>query len=221
VTSREFRTRLRRRTTRADVQLTDQQEQALESYIRLLARWNQKINLTGLSVLDPDDQAVDRLLVEPLVAAKELAPDDRRAVDIGSGSGSPAIPLLVVRPDIAFTLVESKTRKAVFLTELVRELSLNHVIVETARFEQLLARPDLHEAADFVTIRAVRVEARALLSFQAFLRAGGRLFWFRSASPSMPDNVPPPFQVVGSRLLIDANRSQLLILAKSAAAGVF
>jgi 16S rRNA (guanine527-N7)-methyltransferase len=220
MTSREFRTRLRRRTAKADVQLTDVQEQALEAYVRLLARWNQKINLTGLSVAEPDDEAVDRLLIEPLLAAKELTPEDRRAVDIGSGSGSPSIPLLIVRPDIAFTLVESKTRKSVFLTEIVRQLSLPHVIVETARFEQLLARPDLHEAADIVTIRAVRVEARTLLSLQAFLRAGGRLLWFRSASPSLPGNVPPPFQVVGSRPLIEATRSQLLILSKTAAAGI-
>jgi hypothetical protein len=125
-----------------------------------------------------------------------------------------------VRPDIAFTLVESKTRKAVFLTEVVRELSLPHAIVETARFEQLLARPDLHEAADVVTIRAVRVESRTLLSFQAFLQPGGRLFWFRAASPMLPGNIPPPFQVAGTRPLVDATRSQLLVLSKSRAAGL-
>jgi 16S rRNA (guanine527-N7)-methyltransferase len=192
----------------------------MEAYVRLLARWNQKINLTGLAVGDLDDEAVDRLLIEPLVAAKDLDPGDRRAVDIGSGSGSPAIPLLVVRPDIAFTLVESKTRKGVFLTEVVRALSLPHAVVETARFEQLLARPELHEAANIVTIRAVRVEARTLLSLQAFLYPGGRLFWFRSASPALPGNVPHPFQIVAARTLVEATRSQLLILAKASAAGV-
>ncbi len=220
MTSREFKTRLRRRTLKADVQLTEPQEQALETYIRLLARWNQKINLTGLSVSDPDDEAVDRLLVEPLVAAKELTEEDRQAVDIGSGSGSPAIPLLVVCPDIAFTLVEAKTRKAVFLTEVIRELSLPHAVVETARFEQLLARPDLHEAADVLTIRAVRVESRTLLSLQAFLQPGGRLFWFRTSSSVLPNSVPPPLQIVGSRPLVDATRSQLLVLAKARAAGL-
>ena len=51
--------------------------------------------------------------------------------------------------------------------------------VETARFEQLLSRPDLHEAADVVTVRAVRVETRTLMTLQAFLKPDGQLFWFR------------------------------------------
>ena len=40
------------------------------TYYELLSRWNHKINLTSLE--DPDE-AIDRLLLEPVVAARHLS----------------------------------------------------------------------------------------------------------------------------------------------------
>ena len=163
----------------------------------------------------PEDETFDRLLVEPLAAAKYVASHPQVAIDIGSGSGSPAIPLALACPAVAMRMVESKTRKAVFLTEAVRHLGLSNAAVETARFEQLLARPDLHEAADLVMVRAVRVEARTLSTLQAFLKPTGRLFWFRSMSgPAQPSNVPPPFRWTATHPLLESNSSRLVILSK-------
>jgi len=187
----------------------------LEQYYRLLDLWNQKINLTALPLSQPEDKTFDRLLIEPLVACKYLSASPMTAMDIGSGSGSPAIPLTLGCPDLTMRMVESKTRKAVFLTEAIRQLHLNRASVETARFEQLLSRPDLHEAVDVVTVRAVRVEARTLMSLQAFLKPTGQLFWFRGA-PGRIDSaaIPPPLRWTASHPLVDANSSRLVILAK-------
>jgi len=214
VTSREFKERLIRRARRADVQVSAPVAESLEQYYRLLALWNPKINLTALPLTPPEDETFDRLLIEPLAAAKFLDSRPLTGIDIGSGSGSPAIPLALACPRLVLRMVESKTRKAVFLTEAVRCLHLQGT-VETARFEQLLARPDLHEAGDVVTVRAVRVETRTLTTLQAFLRAGGRLFWFRSATgPSAPSNVPPPLRWTETHSLVDSNSSRLVVLTK-------
>lgn len=218
MTSRQFRERIRRRAKRVDVRLADEQLTALEEYVRLLARWNQKINLTALSVAEPDDEAIDRLLMEPLVAAKYLPPGPLRLIDVGSGSGSPAIPLLITVPGISLTMVESKTRKAVFLTEVVRALGAK-ATVETSRYENLLSRPDLHEGADVVTVRAVRVETRTLLSLQAFLAPAGQLFWFRSGDGKPEAAVPVPLRFNALHPLTDQARSALLVLAKEPTAG--
>ncbi len=77
-------------------------------------------------------------------------------------------------------MVESKVRKAAFLREAVRQLNLTETTVEASRFEELLIRPELHEAADVVTVRAVRAERKLLAGIQAFLKPGGLLFLFRS-----------------------------------------
>jgi 16S rRNA (guanine527-N7)-methyltransferase len=215
VTSREFNERLMRRARRADVQIAPELSGELEQYYRLLTLWNVKINLTALPLSPPGDDTFDRLLVEPLVAARHLGPGAVTAIDIGSGSGSPAIPLALASPRLSIRMVESKTRKAVFLTEAVRHLHMVGASVETARFEQLLSRPDLHEGADLVTVRAVRVEARTLMTLQAFLRPAGQLFWFRSAvGPSTPSNVPPPLRWTATHTLVDANSSRLVVLSK-------
>jgi len=215
VTSREFNERLMRRARRVDVQIAPALAGELEQYYRLLMLWNVKINLTALALSPPGDDTFDRLLIEPLVAARHLGPGSVTAIDIGSGSGSPAIPLALAAPGLSMRMVESKTRKAVFLTEVVRHLRITRASVETARFEQLLSRPDLHEGADLVTVRAVRVEARTLMTLQAFLRPAGQLFWFRSAvGPSTPSNVPPPLRWTATHTLVDANSSRLVVLSK-------
>jgi 16S rRNA (guanine527-N7)-methyltransferase len=215
VTSREFKDRLARRARRVDVQLSPVLAGELEQYYRLLTLWNVKINLTALPLDPPADDTFDRLLVEPLVAARHVPSGPGTAIDIGSGSGSPAIPLALACPGLMMRMVESKTRKAVFLTEAVRHLGVGGAAVETARFEQLLSRPDLHEGADLLTVRAVRVEARTLMTLQAFLRPAGQLFWFRSGvGPSTPSNVPPPLRWTATHTLVDANSSRLVVLSK-------
>jgi 16S rRNA (guanine527-N7)-methyltransferase len=214
MTTREFRDRLTRRARKQEIVLSPGVAAALEKYFRLLALWNSKINLTALRLDPPDEHTFDRLLIEPLIAAKHLPRGVLRLMDVGSGSGSPAIPLAVAVSGLSVTMVESKTRKAVFLLEAVRHLALK-AEVETARFEQLLARPDLHEAMDVLTVRAVRVEPRTLLSLQAFIKPDGRLFWFRSASSHLqPPGVPPPLRWVATHSLGDPAHSRLVVLAK-------
>ena len=70
MTSREFSDRVKRRARKADVRLAPGMLEQLEAYFRLLSAWNAKINLTALDLVRDPDKAVDRLLIEPLVAAK-------------------------------------------------------------------------------------------------------------------------------------------------------
>ena len=64
---RDFTTRLTRRATRAGLFLTDDLVEQMSAFYSLLSRWNQKINLTALH--NPDE-AIDRLILEPLLAAR-------------------------------------------------------------------------------------------------------------------------------------------------------
>jgi len=184
----------------------------LETYYRLLATWNQKINLSGIDLSDPTPDALDRLLVEPLVAAKHAPSKPSRLIDIGSGGGSPAIPFALAIPGLRLLMVESKTRKAVFLREAVRALEMEAEVL-TSRFEALLTRPELHEAHDLLTIRAVRVEARVLMSLQAFIRPGGHIFLFRT-STSDALNALTPLNWVATFPLVEPLRSRLVVLQK-------
>jgi 16S rRNA (guanine527-N7)-methyltransferase len=213
LTSREFQDKLARRARRVGVTLSAEVADQLETYYRLLATWNAKINLTGLQLSDISPDALDRLLIEPLVASRYAPPRVIRIIDVGSGGGSPAIPFALGLQQARLLMVEAKTRKSVFLREAVRSLGMNGADVVTARFEELLARPDLHEAHDLVTIRAVRVEPRVLLTLQAFAKPGGQIFLFRGSGHADPSEiVTPPLTWKATYPLIESLRSRLVVL---------
>jgi 16S rRNA (guanine527-N7)-methyltransferase len=224
MTPREFNERLAKRARKANVTLDPQAIESLAAYYRLLEFWNEKVNLTAFSLKDAPDEAIDRLLIEPLVAARhlhgshghgpQLGPRPR-LLDIGSGGGSPAIPLKIAIPSLHLIMVESKTRKSAFLREAVRHLSLSDTAVETVRAEDLLTRPELHESQDLVSVRAVRVEQRLLTSIQAFLRLGGRILLFRTSSGTdTPPLVAPPLVYEATWTLVESLRSRLVVLRK-------
>jgi 16S rRNA (guanine527-N7)-methyltransferase len=214
MTSREFSDRVRRRARRADVDVSGPLLAQLEAYFRLLDTWNAKINLTALDLQRDPDNAIDRLLIEPLVAVRHLDPNAARVIDIGSGGGSPAIPMKLARPAASFTLVEAKIRKCAFLREAGRQLKVD-LSVETARYEMLLSRPEFHEAFDALTMRAVRVEPRVLVSLQALLKPGGEFLLFRGPSAGAPASTVTPLLVPrGEFVLIESMQSRLLVLKK-------
>jgi 16S rRNA (guanine527-N7)-methyltransferase len=219
--ARDFRTRLTRRASRIGLFLDEELAEGLTAYYELLARWNRKINLTSL---DNPDEAIDRLLLEPVLAARALGgTTPRELMDVGSGGGSPALPLaLAFGPDIRLTMVEVKVRKSAFLREAVRHLGLQQATVENARFEELLTKPDILERFDLLSLRAVRVEARILMTLQAFLKPGGQMLLFRGPSgPDEPANVIHPLDWETTIPLVESLQSRLSILRKrSSGAGV-
>jgi len=217
VAGREFRERLRRRAKVVGLNLDAPLIEKIEIYYQLLTKWNAKINLTAFRLVpEGEESAIDRLLIEPVIAARYIPENARLLLDAGSGGGSPAIPLKLASTNLHLRMVEVKTRKAVFLREAVRALGLRDAEVETSRFEELLSRAELHEALDLVSIRAVRIERRTLMTLQAFLRPGGKLLLFRGANKSeLEDAPPPPFVWMATYPLVDSLHSNLVVLSKT------
>jgi 16S rRNA (guanine527-N7)-methyltransferase len=158
VTSLEFRDRLARRARRAKAPVSLAMLEPQEAYFRLLTRWNEKINLTALKLDTPTDETFDRLLVEPLAASRRGSNAPAVWFDLGSGGGSPAIPLKIARPALTLIMVESRERKSAFLREAVRSLGLAGTDVENARFEDAAEAIGRAGTADLVTVRAVRTD---------------------------------------------------------------
>lgn len=154
----------------------------LERYFDLLRRWNPRINLTSLPLLpDPPVETLDRLFLEPIVASSLIGTEPLTCLDLGSGGGSPALPLKILRPALVMTMVEARARKTAFLREAVRQLNLSDVFVLTERFEDLL--PTHQNSADLVTLRAVRVDEELLELIHSLLEPRGRLLSFGDSQP--------------------------------------
>jgi len=211
----ELRDKLARRAAKAGVSLSDTALAKLTGYFELLRKWNRKVALTSLPVETCGDEAIDRLLIEPLVAVKYFPTPVSAIIDIGSGGGSPAIPLKVAAPAVSMRMVESKTRKAAFLREAVRVLNLDHTEVEPVRFEELLSRPSLHDAADAVTIRAVRLDRKLLLALQSLLRPGGSLFVFTTQGLPVHPFTGTELEPLTSHSLLAHSGSRLAVFKRA------
>ena len=118
-----------------------------ESYLELLLRWNQRINLTA--VREPG-QIIRRHFVECAFAAQHLPVDITTLLDYGSGAGLPGIPVAICRPEIRVTLSEAQGKKIAFLAEALRTLRLPGEVYG-ARMETLPA----DRRFDAVLMRAV------------------------------------------------------------------
>lgn len=208
-----IREKLAKRARKAHLDLSQEVISRLAAYFELLKTWNQKVSLTSLPVSEDGEEALDRLLIEPALAAGFIPDSTSAVVDIGSGGGSPAIPMKLVAPAVSLRMIESKTRKAAFLREAVRQLKLSHTTVEASRVEELLIRPELHESADVVTVRAVRTEKKLLAGIQALMKPGGLLFLFRSGDPATDIEFSSALlQLEGSHILLPHLQSRLVIL---------
>jgi 16S rRNA (guanine527-N7)-methyltransferase len=90
---------------------------------RLLERWLEEVVATpGLTALPTVDAARPVLLDDALRAVPLLEGTDGPVIDVGSGGGSPGIPLAVAYPDLALTLLEAERRKADALARLARDV---------------------------------------------------------------------------------------------------
>ena len=129
----------------------------LESFARLLAKWQRVQNLVSRET----DELWDRHVADSLQLLKFIR-DESSVLDLGSGGGFPAIPLAIALKDrpIDFTLIESNSRKTAFLRSAVRELSLR-VLAESKRIEDIAPRETL-----LVTSRAL-AELPQLLAWAA------------------------------------------------------
>ncbi len=155
-----------RRLERAGLTLADADVAVLTKFLELLQRWNRVYNLTGIR---DTAQLVDRHLVESLALRPLLK--GTRIADVGSGAGLPGLPLAIVEPARAFTLIESRAKRVRFLRHVVGELELGNVVVAHSRAEHL--RPD--HPFDTVLARAVAPPAELLEVCRPLTAAGSVL----------------------------------------------
>lgn len=135
----------------------------LETYAALLLKWNKKINLVAAST----EQEVWQRHIEDSAQLFEHLPADAKTVaDLGSGAGFPGLVLACLAQAAErathFHLIESDTRKCVFLQEAARVMELRNITLHNARAEQV------ELAADIIT-------ARAFSSLTNILQMGVRL----------------------------------------------
>jgi len=106
---------------------------AISFFIDKLQKKQTEINLISRNA--PDDLWV-RHVIDSAQLAKFVSRETNLGTDFGSGGGFPGIILSILNPNVNFTLIESRGKKAEFLKEVVQEMSLNAKVVND-RIEKL------------------------------------------------------------------------------------
>ncbi len=129
------------------LELTEEQQEKLLAFVALLAKWNKTYSLTAIR--EPE-RMVPHHLLDSLAPLSHLSGENLRVLDVGSGFGTPGIPLAIARPDWQLVLLDSNHKKTTFLRQALLELQLPNVTIVTERVENY--QPEA--LFDIVTSRA-------------------------------------------------------------------
>ncbi|HMN96883.1 MAG TPA: 16S rRNA (guanine(527)-N(7))-methyltransferase RsmG [Phycisphaerales bacterium] len=145
----------------------------LGRYLDLLYEANARFNLTA--ILDRE-QAWTRHILDSLTLMAPLATLEAATVaDVGSGGGTPGIPLAISLPQTRFTLIEATGKRARFLESTAAALGLTNVRVLAERSEKVGRDPAHRESFDVAVARAVGPLTVLLELTVPLVRTGGHV----------------------------------------------
>ena len=186
----------------------------ISTYIDILLRWNARVNLTA--VRDPEE-IVTRHFGESFFAARHLfpgpfpesEPKTVQVADLGSGAGFPGFPIKLWAPHVSLTLIESNHKKATFLREVVRALTLTGVNIQNVRAETLPAR-----SYDIVTLRAVEHFAAVLPIAASLIADRGCLALLIGTTQLGELQITLPHHNISAPLPIPSSSSRIMAIAQ-------
>ncbi|MGZ6135510.1 MAG: 16S rRNA (guanine(527)-N(7))-methyltransferase RsmG [Myxococcaceae bacterium] len=144
---------------------------ALASYLALLGQWGAAVDLLG----EMDEKELLAGHVHEALAALPWLGEEGTLLDVGSGNGFPAVPLLLARPRMRGVLLEPRERRWAFLREVVRELGLAADVVRS--------RAKDHAGSGYAALTVRGVEMGEWLPHTRRLLDGeGTLLWWTSAA---------------------------------------
>lgn len=150
--------------------LTAEMTSLFEKYTSILLDWNEKMNLTAITV--PEQIAVKHFLDSLLVLSAYEMPKNAAIIDVGSGAGFPGVPLKIARPDLKLTLLDSLQKRISFLEALSTDLNLKIDLVH-GRAEDCARDVLFRENFDVAVSRAVAPLNVLLELCLPFVKVGG------------------------------------------------
>ena len=167
---------IQRRADAEGIAVSDEALTRIGEYLEVLTLWNGTINLTALPLTLPlAEETLNRLVMEPVCASRLVPATGGVWCDLGTGGGSPALPLWALRPEWHLYMVESRSRKCAFLREAARRMGALEARVYGERFESCSVATS---SVDLVSMRAVRWEPVVAGLVLRILKPTGALLFF-------------------------------------------
>ncbi len=160
------------------ISLTDEQIKRFEKLAELLVEQNKTMNLTAIT--DPDGIAVKHFADSlSALSAYDFA-ENAKVLDVGTGAGFPSIPLLIARPDLEMTMIDSTAKKLKYVASTVETLGLTAEVLHT-RAEEAGQSKEYREKFDIVCSRAVAALNVLCEYCLPFVKVGGVFLAMKAA----------------------------------------
>ena len=99
------------------IELSSESLDRFDKYAEMLVETNKTLNLTAIT--EPDE-IVTKHFRDCLSLLKEVEiPKGSTLIDVGTGAGFPGVVLLIARPDIKITLMDSTKKRLTFVQSVV------------------------------------------------------------------------------------------------------
>ncbi|KAJ8753570.1 hypothetical protein K2173_022811 [Erythroxylum novogranatense] len=189
--------------------LSDTQKDQIHLYVEALLEWNQRMNLTAVTVVEDvmERHVEDSLALIPPITNCYSSPCNKSAnnvtlVDVGTGAGLPGLILAIACPDWRITLLESMNKRCVFLEHAVSFTGLSNVKVVRGRAESIAHNVCFREKFDVAVARAV-AEMRILAEYcLPLVRVGGLFVAAKGHDPQEEvRNAERSIQLMGASVL--------------------
>ena len=161
-----------------NIELDDKALERFNTYAKLLVEWNDKINLTAIT--QPEEIVVKHFVDSLTIFSYVNIPEGAKVIDVGTGAGFPGLAMLIARPDIELTLIDSTNKKLNVIRDILEKTELEANVVHI-RAEQAGQDKNFREKYDFATARAV-ANLRDLSEYcLPFVKVGGSFISMKSA----------------------------------------
>ena len=160
------------------VKLDETALERFDTYGKLLVEWNEKINLTAIT--DPEGVTIKHFLDSITIFSYVDIPEGAKIIDVGTGAGFPGLAMLIARPDLHMTLMDSTKKRLTVIEDILEKIDLTANVVHS-RAEEAGKSKDFREQYDFSTARAV-TNLRDLAEYcLPFVKVGGSFVPMKSA----------------------------------------
>ena len=151
------------------VHLAEETLEGFDLYLKELAKWNQKINLTAIRT---EREIILKHFLDSLSVHPYL-PKSSSLLDVGSGAGFPGIPLKLADPTLEIILIDSVCKKVDFQRHIIRRLRLKGIEAVHGRVQEREILRKMEGRFDRVISRAFADLHSFLQLSNPFLKKGG------------------------------------------------
>jgi len=178
------------------LKLTSEKISDIDIYIREINAWNKKADLTSL---EGDENIFINLFLDAFTLISHVN-NNSTLIDIGTGGGFPGLAIKLFYRDIKTSLVDSNSKKCVFLNHISNLLHFNDVEVLWNRAEEIGRDVSYRERYDFACCRAVSTLSAVSELCLPLVKIGGTFIASKGKEVSEISEAEAVIEILGGKI---------------------